>query len=51
MQVELLSVNETNNKFKKISAYNIDQIEIDSTIKQIKVTFEKNRHVSSLIDS
>lgn len=49
MKVEILKVGET--KFMDYVDYNLQTVEINSSIQQIKVTFSINKNVSSLFDS
>lgn len=39
------------NKFTRLEDYNLDPVAIDSSVSQIRVTFEMNKNVSSLFEN
>jgi len=49
MKVEVLKVGES--KFMDYVDYNLQTVEINSSIQQIKVTFSMNKNVSSVFEN
>jgi len=51
LTTDLPNNNTHNQTFKPLSDYNLDYIPIDNNVKQIRVTFNMNKNVSSLFEN